>query len=624
MRFLFLNKEIINHHFVFRFSIKYRLLFSFLFLIFLPTSIISITIYNKSTDIISDRVMNSTRNNLSMIETAFKQKLDSVNDVMSLIYFSPELQSVFSSPYFVPRSQTILSPQYSYKRINLINEMSSLDKVLDSYTGLNTTTLTLFPRLYINNRPEYLFFNSSERVTDFSEIQNEKWYSQIPPVCQYYTVGLNRVDTPAGSIQTLRLAKKMFGLNNTQIPFAGVLTVDVSIDSFNSILKNYKPSRESTIFLLNQDNLIVSSSDDENVGTYLSKQICNARELLLLNGDPKPHILKRTGREEMILSSKKMSMPDYVIVSMAPSSEMYGELISFNKVMVIVLAVCLVLSLGFALFLSDNISYPIRKLARSMATVQDGNFDVNLSYKRNDEFSFLISAYNKMVGQIKELIDKLYVIELNKKEAELKSLQAQINPHFLYNTLDSVNWLALKHNVPDISTMVTSLSDFFRYSLSKGRNVISLRDERNQVQCYLEIQKIRFKDKLDYSIEFPEEILEYQTVKLILQPIVENAIVHGIEKRRGKGMIAITAALAEDCVEIRISDNGIGTDISELNSLLSGKADNTKSYGIRNVHERIRNAFGEPFGLAFSSNDPVGVTVTIKIPAIKKSEAQNA
>jgi two-component system sensor histidine kinase YesM len=623
MRFKLFNKNFIKNQFVFRFSIKYRLLFYFLFLVFLPTTIISVTIYDKSQNIITERVNSSTTNNLAMIETSFKQKLDVVNDVMSLIYFSPELQSVFASPYFLPQSQTILSPQYSFKRNNLINEMSSLDRVLDSYSDLNTTTVTLFPRLYVNNRPEYLFFNSSEKVTDFSEIQHERWYSEIPPVCQYYTVGLNKIETSAGRTLTLRLAKKLFGLNNVQLPFAGVLTVDVSIDSFNSILKNYKPSPGSIIFLLDKNNLIVSSSDNDNVGTYLSKRICNAKDIIKSGAGIKPVILSRAGIGDMIVSYGKISAPDYVIVSMSPVKEMYGELVSFNKVMVIVLIICLVLSLGFALFLSDNISYPIRKLVKSMSIVEDGNFDVNLSYKRNDEFAFLISAYNKMVGQIKELINKLYKSELNKKEAELKSLQAQINPHFLYNTLDSVNWLALKHNVPDISTMVTSLSDFFRYSLNKGRNIIPLRDERNQVQSYLEIQKIRFKDKLDYSIDFHDDILDYQTVKLILQPIVENAIVHGIEKRRGKGLVDITAAKIGDSIEISISDNGIGSDISELNSLLSGEADNTKSYGIRNVHERIQNTFGEDYGLTFSDNYPAGVTVTIKIPAMKKMEGQD-
>ena len=624
MNLKLLNKNFSNK-FIFRFSIKYRLLFYFLVLIFLPTTIISITVYYKSQNIITESVYNSSRNNLNMIETAFKQKVDAINDVMSLIYFSPELQSVFSSPYFIVDSQTILSPQYSYRRINLINEMASLDKILDSYSGLNATNATLFPKLYIYSRPEYLFFNFSEKVTDLSEIQDKEWYSSIPSKGQYYIVGLNKVATSSGLTSTLRIAKRLYGLNNVQIPYAGLLTVDVAINSFNSILANYKPSKGSTIFLLNKNNLIISSSDDQNVDTYLSKKLFDTTDNGKLINGPGSFIKIMDNGTGMIISYRKIANLDYTIVSVSPAAEMYGELVSFNKVMIIVLIICLLLSFGMAMFLSDNISYPIRKLVNSMSIVKDGNFDVKLSYKRNDEFAFLISAYNKMVGKIKELIDKLYISELNKKEAELKSLQSQINPHFLYNTLDSVNWLALKHNVPDISTMVTSLSDFFRYSLSKGRNIITLEDEKKQVESYLEIQRLRFKDKLDYTIDFPADILKYFTVKLILQPIIENAILHGIEKRRGKGLISITTVVTGDeTIEIKISDNGVGADIEELNSMLSDIPGISKSYGIRNVNERIKHAFGENYGLTFYKNEPLGVTAVIKIPIIKSLEGLDA
>jgi two-component system, sensor histidine kinase YesM len=620
MDFKLLNKNFIRNKLLFRFSIRYKLLFYFLFLIVLPTIIISVTVYYKSQSIISNRVYTTTQNNLAMIDSTFKQKLDTINDEMSLIYFSPELQSIFSSPFFITQSQTILSPQYSYKRINLINEMSLLDKILDSYSVFNTANASLYFKLYIFDRPEYLSFNSSENVTDLGEIQNEEWYPRIQSESRYYVVGLNKVSTPSGITTTLRIAKRLFGLKNKEIPFAGVLTVDVGIDNFNNILRNYKSSPGSTIYLINQESQIVSSSDNSKIGSPLKAEICKAIDISKLNTNPKQYVISRENGTNLIISCRKLVNPNFLIVSTSPVNEMYGELVSFNKVMVIVLVICLALSFAVAMFLSNSISNPIRRLVKSMSVVKDGNFDVNLNYKRNDEFTFLISAYKKMMGQIKDLIDKLYVSELYKKEAELKSLQSQINPHFLYNTLDSINWLALKYDVPDISTMVTSLSDFFRYSLSKGHNIIPLRDEKKQVESYLEIQKIRFKEKLDYIIDFPPEIMECLTVKLILQPIVENAILHGIEKRRGKGTITITASVNESVIELEISDDGIGADIDELNGLLSTKVDSSKSYGIRNVNERIIRTFGNQYGLIFYGKNPTGVTVKIKFPAIRSLE----
>ena len=163
-------------------------------------------------------------------------------------------------------------------------------------------------------------------------------------------------------------------------------------------------------------------------------------------------------------------------------------------------------------------------------------YDIRIRYNRKDEFTQLFSQYNIMLRQTKELIKKLYFSENKKKEAELKALQAQINPHFLYNTLDSINWIALRHKVPEVSHMVTSLSDFFRYSLNKGKNIIVIEDELRQVESYLSIQKVRFKERLDYEIVAEPEVCRHIAVKLILQPLVENALIHGIERRPGKDL----------------------------------------------------------------------------------------
>lgn len=594
-------------------SIKYRLLIAFLFLIFLPTSVISTAIYYRSRSIITERVNSSTVSSLNMSAAVFEQRLDAIYDVMQLVYFSPELQSILSS-FYGSQTQTALSPQYSYHRNKLMSEMASLDKILEGYSGSTVANTVIYPELYIYNRPEYLFFSSSEKVTDLSVIQNEDWYRKIKPEGEYTVVGLSRFQAQSGVKDTIKITKRLFGLNNPQLPYTGLLTVDADIESFNSMLDSYKPSPGSTVMIIGSDNRIILSSDKKSPGSYLSKDICNAENLLKDGRDPKPFLLSLDSGRQYIVTSVGMATPGYIITSISPSDEMYGELVSFNIVMMLVLAGCLIVSAAVALLLSNNISYPIRKLAKSMSLVEDGNFDVSLNYKRNDEFAFLIASYNKMVRQIKDLIESLFKSEKNKRDAELKSLQAQINPHFLYNTLDSINWLALKHDVPDISKMVTSFSDFFRYSLSKGRSIIPLRDEKRQVESYLEIQAIRFREKLGYSIDFPGEILDYLTVKLIMQPIVENAIVHGIEKRRGKGTITITGCLTDGNIEIRIMDDGIGADIDELNSLLE-KPD-PHSYGMQNVNARIRQTFGDKYGIRFTANEPAGVTAVITIPAV--------
>lgn len=171
--------------------------------------------------------------------------------------------------------------------------------------------------------------------------------------------------------------------------------------------------------------------------------------------------------------------------------------------------------------------------------------------------------------------------------------------------------------------MVTSLSDFFRYSLSKGNNIITLDEEKKQVESYLTIQKIRFNDKLDYNIYFSPQILNYLTVKLILQPIVENSIIHGIEKKNEKGIINIVAEKIDDLIEIKISDNGIGADIDELNNSLKDGQKSTKSFAVKNIDERIKQVFGNEFGIRFFNNDNKGVLVVLKFPAVDSLEGLN-
>jgi two-component system, sensor histidine kinase YesM len=435
----------------------------------------------------------------------------------------------------------------------------------------------------------------------------------MPMESKYVVVGPDKITISSTEINTIKIAMRLFGLSNNSVPFVALLTVDINNEAFNNIINYYKPSENSLIFIIDDSGSIISGSDPSSIGKKLETEK-NVNFKFFSRKDLYGSSNIKVNNLEMLLSYKKLPGFSWTIVSLSPLKELYGELISFKNIMYVVLILCIFFVVLISLLLSENVSYPIRKLAKSMATVQNGNFDIKLEYKRNDEFSYLINTYKIMVAEIKELIGKLFLSEVNKKEAELKSLQSQINPHFLYNTLDSVNWLAMKHNVPDISTMVTSLSDFFRYSLSKGQTIIPLADELKQVESYLAIQKIRFKDKLDYTINASADTLECLSVKLILQPIVENAIIHGIEKRRGKGSIYISSEKLNDIIEITISDDGIGSDIKDLNALLENKNDVSKSYGLRNVNERIKQTFGNEYGVKFYNNQPTGVKVVISIP----------
>jgi len=591
------------NRFLFTISIRSRLLLYFICLILLPTSVISLTLYFKSTNIITNKINASVEEKLNIIDTSIMQKFDAINDISNEIYLNQDLTRILSSQH--PNDMT-----------QIISEMSIIDRLIENYSATNITQTLLVPRIYILNRPEYLMYSFSNSVSDISVIEKEEWYKNIPNQADYTVVGLDKVTISSKTFDTVKLAKRLYGLDNMNIQFGGVLTMDLDVGYFTDILNSSKPTAGSSTFITDSIGSVLMSSNvsypDLSRGDYIHKI---SESSFTSSGS----FIEKTKYGGILVSYKKIDPLNWTIVSLIPMSELNRELNSYTSVIFVVILLISILAILMALVLSDNISYPIRKLVKSMNNVQSGNFNISLEYKRNDEFAYLFNTYKKMVSDIKELIEKLYISEENKKEAELKSLQAQINPHFLYNTLDSVNWMALELNAKNISTMVTSLSDFFRYSLSKGKSIIPLGDEKSQVESYLQIQKIRFQEKLDYVIDFPNEILGYLTVKLILQPLVENSILHGINKRRGKGLITVTGEKVNSLIIIKITDNGVGADVDELNSILEDES-GTTSFAIKNVNNRIKHSFGDKYGIYFTKNEDAGITVTVTFPAVKTME----
>lgn len=590
--------------FLYNFSIRSRLILYFLFLVLLPTTIISITVYNKSADIITRNVNTSIENNLNLVQDNLDQRFTSANNSMIALYLNTEFADLISSNR--PTDST-----------GIINELAALNKILENFPANGTSGSSFVPMLYMLNRPEYTQYNFSRRVFNIDQISLKPWYLAIPAKSDFTVVGLSSLD----SRFTIKFAKRLFGIRHAQLPFAGLLTIDIPVSEFSTLLDHYKPTPGSRIYIVDQTGTIAISPEEGLIGQNISTRDYFSKISPADADSGTFHSFRHViSGEKMLVSYQNIQATGWTILSFSPVSELNGELASFQRVMYVVIGICMLVSLTMALLLSENISAPIRKFIQSMSHAESGNFNIIIRYRRKDEFSYLFNRYNKLLQQIKALIDKLYVTELRKKEAELKTLQAQINPHFLYNTLDSINWLAINHNVPEISSMVTSLSDFFRYSLSKGRNIIPLRDELKQVESYLGIQQFRFQDKLEYELEEvdPRLLTECLVVKLSIQPLVENAIIHGIQQRRGKGKIRIRVTSAQEVLFVSVFDDGVGADPERLNLLLTDQQPGNQSYGIRNVHTRIQQFFGEAYGIRYYANneDHSGLLAMIRFPVV--------
>ncbi|WP_162487519.1 sensor histidine kinase [Paenibacillus sp. LC231] len=297
-----------------------------------------------------------------------------------------------------------------------------------------------------------------------------------------------------------------------------------------------------------------------------------------------------------------------------------------NRYLVQVVAMVLVLAIAVSLILSAMLTRPIRRMGRTMKAVERGDFNVELPMQGPLEVVQLSSRFNLMLDKIRQLMKQIVKEQESKRRYELEALQAQINPHFLYNTLNSVVRMVGMSKKEEVITMITSLSKLFRLSLSKGKTSISVREELEHARHYLTIQQMRYKQKFDFMIEADETAQSCYTLKLVLQPLIENAIVHGIEYMVDQGHIHITAAIQGDLLEMTVRDNGVGMSPEMLERILEVEAlrqhpapfINTAGSGVavRNVHDRIQLYYGHRYGLEYESELEEGTTVRIRIPII--------
>jgi two-component system sensor histidine kinase YesM len=320
------------------------------------------------------------------------------------------------------------------------------------------------------------------------------------------------------------------------------------------------------------------------------------------------------------------SIQDYMLFEVNQAEHQYKENRErFNSLAVIYL-ILLPCTIGFSVFaawlISASIYRPIKKLHDVTTTIAQNDLQA-LVYSRNvDEIAELGNNFNIMIGKIRELLNAKVKEQENLKKAELKALQAQINPHFLYNTLDTIVWMAEASKTDQVIEIVRALSSFFRIALSKGKDWISIRQEIEHVRSYLTIQKMRYRDILDYKIEVDENLMDGTILKLTLQPLVENALYHGIKNKRNGGTITVRAqSVGPDLVRLEVQDDGVGFTPYKLAEIRSMLNDDTSEislkeggFGLENVNKRIKLYYGKQYGLYVQSEYLGGTQVVARIP----------
>lgn len=301
-------------------------------------------------------------------------------------------------------------------------------------------------------------------------------------------------------------------------------------------------------------------------------------------------------------------------------NQLNHNLMTFIIVMIVAAVVITVLETAFSNYVVRTITRPVEELVKMTQLISTGNFENRVEVESRDEIAVLAQSVNDMAENLEVMVRQIKEDAKKMRYTELRLLQEQINPHFLYNTLETIVWLIQMNEPKQAVKMVMSLSDFFRLVLNKGKELITIREEEQHIRSYLEIQQVRYKDILEYEIAIDPKIYEYHIQKLTLQPLIENSLYHGIKYKRTKGLIRVTGEMAGPDIVLCVEDTGVGMDEETLGKLqeeISKPCKLTESgFGLANVSERIRMNYGKDYGMKIESTQGVGTKIVITIPPV--------
>lgn len=389
----------------------------------------------------------------------------------------------------------------------------------------------------------------------------------------------------------------------------GVFFVDLNYSSISELCDAISLGSRGYIYILDakgnliyhpQQQLLYSGLKQERI-----EEVLGAKETSFITEDGKLYCMS------------KSSDTGWTVVGVAYTAELLKNSTEATRIYFISALFILMAALTLAIFLSSAITRPIKQLSDSMREVEKGNLDhAMVEVHGENEISRLNTNFNLMTAEIKHLMEQNLEEQRQKRKSELMALQAQINPHFLYNTLDSIIWMAEWGKNKEVVTMTSSLAKLLRQSISNQNELVRVEDEVEYTRSYLVIQKMRYKDKLEYDILVEPEIRNFKVAKLIVQPLVENAIYHGIKYKEGKGKVLVEGFRRDDELILRITDDGIGMNEEQLGQIFEKRETDRRrnGVGVLNVHERIRLYYGKEYGLTFESVRDVGTKVEIHIP----------
>ncbi|WP_424767806.1 sensor histidine kinase [Paenibacillus sp. sgz302251] len=392
----------------------------------------------------------------------------------------------------------------------------------------------------------------------------------------------------------------------------GYMKINV-LESSISELYRTELKDKSAFYLIDEDQTILSTVSEDQAGGKLRQSFQYAKMASRQEG----YFNTQIGERDYLAVFYHMDRQGWGIIELTPYELITkpGEVI--KRVTIYSIIVSLIICLGFIMLFVSRVLQPLKQIRVLMKNVENENFNTEMKVQGNDEITLLARSFNKMSQKLDETINEVHVSKIKQKEAELKALEEQINPHFLYNTLDLIYWMSRMEKAFETSKMINALSRLFRIGLNSGSGFTTVAREVDHLQSYLVIQQKRYQETISFTFDVAPETLDCKVTKIILQPLVENAISHGIEQNGGSGRIDIRIYKEEDDLIYVISDDGAGADEQVILGLLNMIGEDNKGLGLKNINDRIKLNFGSRYGIEFHSSPEAGATVLVRQPFIK-------
>ena len=564
--------------------IGYKLMLTYMVFIIVPVLVIGLVSHSMYDQSIRKHTRNNIQGTLLQIRDNIEYKMQDIIRISSILYGDYELYRYLRSyeegwenydritKYVIPKIEAASSATGMKLWISVFFRNESINEIHHSTFGKENPT----------------DYNWPYEIYHLNRISDKDWYKSFPPEKYSITMKWSQIERDAENSR-ISLLRRLVDTNNPlKLQEVGFLRINVAISELFDSINYSKIGNDSVIYLVDEQG----------------RSIYQSGKLPANEADTQSNYL--TIQETVGKQSWKL-------VAHVPLSIIQEDSMKVRLFVIFICLICFIVLSFAGVFISRYFSIRITKFVSVLNAFREGDLHKRISYRGKDEFSQIATALNNMGENVEALIKEVYLTQLQKKEAELEMLQSQINPHFLYNTLSSINRLAKFGENEKLQQMVLGLAKFYRLALNNGKLMIPVHNELEQAQAYVDIQKIKYGDRINVMFDIDPSVWPYRTVKLIVQPFIENVLEHAWCGDRI--FIRIVAKKDGDDLLFRIIDDGVGMTAQRIHDIFDGRDHVNTGYGIRNVDQRIKLHYGAEYGVTIVSGLGIGTSVSIRIPA---------